>query len=285
KHCRIGIEALAGVGNRVTAADDSLSAFAGQSFKDPRFELRRVCEAERRCEVFVSHRVTFFVFTKQTECCRLALEGARGKQISDSGNTIDSVETSSGVDQIIVHGRRFELPPQAKVQSQVRPDFPRVLSVKRPLVLMVVFSETIKDILLRITIKRGRSIDRAHTSCQDRIKRLSVCQLCGVRSREIGIRSRVSEHVDIHRIVGRDSEYHLWDHLCTRGLGELVNAQERSTKIQSVSAFEEGYVIGDTLRRCITARRGPAIIKRTGAKALCAEKRSCGEGVAAPEIE
>src|SRR6185369_12865712 len=163
------------------------------------------------------------------------------------------------------------------------PEFPGVLSIKRPLVLMVEFSEAVEDILLRVTIKRRRAIDRAYTSRQDCVERLGVSQLCGVRSREGWIRARVGEKTGVHRIIGSNAEHQLRNQLRTCRLSEGVNAQKRCAEIQRVRAFEEGHVVGQTLRRCIAARGGPAIIESTRAVALRAEERSTGNRVTAPK--
>ena len=150
---------------------------------------------------------------------------------------------------------------------------------------MVKLSEAIKDILLGITIERSRSIYPAHTSRQDCIERLGVSQLGRVRPGEVGTRSRVGENTGCHLIVRSNSEQHLGNHLRTCCLSEGVDAQERSAKIKSVSALDEGYVIRHTLRWGIAPRCGTAIIEGAGPIALRTKKRSSCHGVPSPETE
>ena len=80
-------------------------------------------------------------FLKQTELGGLAFEHAGVEQISVPRDAEDSFDACPGVHLIVIQRRRLELPAQPVIQSQVGTSLPRILSVDRILVLVIVLTE------------------------------------------------------------------------------------------------------------------------------------------------
>src|SRR5205085_4190249 len=170
----------------------------------------------------MSGRESLLARLQETELRRLPAERARREEVADAGDAVDAVEARPRVDQIVVRGRRLELPAQAVVERDVGPELPGVLPVERPLVLVVVLIEGMEAVLLRVAVERGRAVNRTHAPGQVCVEGARVRELCGVRSGERLARAGVCEHAGRARVDGvarGDAEHELRDDLRARGGG------------------------------------------------------------------